>query len=381
MNLNESAPVSNRLIRMANDAHVDAIIILDMNQRIVFLNNAAESIFRVTSENVVGQSFYELSDLLSDDKEITTAINNAIAGERTHIPANPKVGYRANIEHNILPLRDNGEPTEGILILAHKVVASPDSEGRFQQLNAELEKRVAQLRVNARDMAKFTTVISEEIKAPIRKIYTGIEYIIVHEAAKLSNNARAFFRRTQSSVNKMSLQLDNLLTIAELSTSEKASTVIDVDDVLKEQLSHLDERITAANAVITTGDLCEIRAHYKQIGLLLFHLIDNAIKFNKSPQKLIHITCDKIKLPAGERGAYTEKEYFRLSVSDNGIGFPQEQEEKIFELFTTLNENDYPGSGTGLAVVRKIVESNDGFVKATGIIGQGSIIECYFPVD
>lgn len=378
MNPNELPSVSQRLVEMANDASIDAIIILD-GHKIISWNNSASMIYGISRDEAIDQEILNVLPLLHDDAESLKALENADKGFKSFLPANPAQMLRIHVETHIIPLKNDQQQIEGVLIIAHDVSHRIIAEQRLQYLNTELQRKLRQLKTNAKDMSAFTSVISNDIKLPIRKIYTGIEQLITNEASKLSNGARAFFRRSQSSINRMGLQLDSLLTIAELNLAEKSTTIIDVEEVLQGLLVQLNERISFANAVVTTGELCKIKTHRNQLELLLFHLIDNALKFNKEEVKKIHITCQETSLDDDSSALPLQGTFNKLTVSDNGIGFSPEDQEQIFQLFFTIHEKEYRGNGIGLAIVRKIMESNEGFVRAYGKPGDGSIFECFFP--
>ena len=108
--------------------------------------------------------------------------------------------------------------------------------------------------------------------------------------------------------------------------------------------------------------------------LLLHHLVDNAIKFNNNQKPVIHIQCTQV---AKETGTGVQ-EYYKLSVTDNGIGFNEEDKERMFQMFEKLHDKSFKGSGMGLAIARKIMEVHEGFITAENHEAGGSTFTCYF---
>jgi signal transduction histidine kinase len=113
---------------------------------------------------------------------------------------------------------------------------------------------------------------------------------------------------------------------------------------------------------------------------LLENLLLNSIKYAKQGvPPMINITADKVNGKDAE-GLVADKEYIRISITDNGIGFDQAYAEKIFELFQRLHsKHEYPGTGLGLAICRKIVHNHRGIIRAEGKEGVGSTFTVYIP--
>jgi light-regulated signal transduction histidine kinase (bacteriophytochrome) len=139
----------------------------------------------------------------------------------------------------------------------------------------------------------------------------------------------------------------------------------------------MNDKLNAKSVVITTEKLPVVKGSSEMIGYLFHHLIDNAIKFQKVDNfPVIHIRSSTISQEGqeNETGAYYE-----ISFTDNGVGFNPKDAERIFNMFERLQKNEFRGSGIGLAICKKIMDSHDGLIIADSTVGEGSIFKCYFP--
>jgi signal transduction histidine kinase len=145
----------------------------------------------------------------------------------------------------------------------------------------------------------------------------------------------------------------------------------------------LQNKITESGAVIEANNLPVISGYKEMLETLFTNLISNALKFQAmGNQPHISITSRNVQADDLPAGLKSKKPMTLVSFTDNGIGFDQANVNRIFIMFEKLHsKNDYPGSGVGLAIVKKIMEAHDGFIQATAQPGKGATIQCYFPVE
>jgi len=263
--------------------------------------------------------------------------------------------------------------------IVHDVAHRIKAEQQLQKLNEELERRYRQLKITSEELASFTFITSNKVKEPIRHVYTGIEHLIKLEASRLTDSGKATFRRMQSSLSRMDLLLDDILSLTQISILEKSYTPVDLTGLLKEVRREIEKK-TDANPVIKIGELCVINGHRDYLHMLFYNLLQNAIKFNESINPVVEVSCVKISLCEEETAFATDGEYYKITVADDGIGFDEADKEKIFTVFEKLNPGKYKGSGIGLTVARKIMEAHDGFITAESTPGKGASFHCYFPI-
>jgi two-component system, chemotaxis family, CheB/CheR fusion protein len=245
-----------------------------------------------------------------------------------------------------------------------------------------LEEKNAELEIVNKDLTSFSYISSHDLQEPLRKIQIFSSLILKEEEQNLSANGKVNFQKIQDTAGRMQGLLNAMLAYSRTKTMEsnyeKTSLKLIVDDVIKD----FDDVIKQKNAVIEYGRLCEIHIISFQFAILFSNLIGNALKFSDSHRTPhIRITCRmvagaKIKTPK----LSPDRNYCRLVVEDNGIGFDNQYKERIFEVFQRLNGVEaYEGTGIGLAICRRIVDNHNGIIVATGKLNKGARFDIYIP--
>jgi signal transduction histidine kinase len=158
-------------------------------------------------------------------------------------------------------------------------------------------------------------------------------------------------------------------------------TLIDPNNIVTEVLFRMKGKIEQAGATVEVDTLPPLYADPLLFSILITHLLDNALKF----RKLIVSSNIKVKYSQADEMNTVEEAiknmpYTIITVFDNGIGFPEEESERLFDLFFRLeNRGRYRGSGIGLAVCKKIMTMHAGFISAESTISVGTTFSCYFP--
>ncbi len=359
---------------MLNDCSIDAIIAIDSYKNIIAWNTMAEKIHGKKKLEVMGKPLTEIIPSMEEDGETLQAIDLAVTGLQSFLPASKKYYHRVHAENHFIPLKDVDGTLAGVMNIVHDVAHRIKAEQQLQKLNEELQKRYRQLKMTSEELASFTFITSNKIKEPIRQVYTGIENLIKAEASRLSNSGRAAFRRMQSSLNRMDLLLNDVLSLAKISILEKSETMVDLNDVVKKVSDDLVKKSEKEIRIITK-ELCTIPGHEDYLYLLFHHLMDNAIKFNDKQTAVVEIECHETILNSG----ISDAEYYCVTVNDNGIGFDVADKERIFKMFEKLHDKTYKGTGVGLALAGKIMDAHEGFIKTESVPGEGSCFKCFFP--
>ena len=365
------------LAEILNDRSIDAIIAIDTAYTVISWNKTAAITYSVTKKNAIGKSLFQLIPKLEEDAETVNAITQALQGHKSFVPASKLYAHRQHRENHYIPLNDENGNITGLMNIMHDVAHRIKAEQQLQRLNEELEKRIRQLKLTSDELASFTYITSNKIKEPIRQIYTGVEHLIKTEASRLTDSGKAAFRRMQSSLNRMDLLLDDVLSLAQISILQKPDTAVDLNVLIKEVINHI-KKVSEKNVNIVVEEMCTITGHKNYLYLLFYNLLENAVKFNESEVPEIKLTCEKVVLDELTE-LFTEAEYYRITIKDNGIGFDASDAEKIFIMFDKLNPpGKYKGSGTGLTIARKIMNADDGFITAESSPGKGSSFHCFF---
>ncbi len=259
------------------------------------------------------------------------------------------------------------------LIIANKELA-------FQ--NEEKEKRAAELIIANKELLAFTYISSHDLQEPLRKIQTFVTILLENENDNLSENGKYNFERMKLAASRMQLLIDDLLAFSRVATTELTFEKTELNFIIDEVKAELRDTILEKKATIVAKKIGTANIIPFQFRQLLYNLISNALKFS-NPDIPSHIIIDSkiIKgINLNNSKLSPEKNYYHISVSDNGIGFEPQFSERIFEVFQKLHGKEvYSGTGIGLAIVKKIVENHNGIITASGKLKNGARFDIYIP--
>lgn len=245
-----------------------------------------------------------------------------------------------------------------------------------------LEYQIAQLDKSNHNLQEFVYVASHDLQEPLRKISTFSDRLQTKYADVLDEEGTRYVNRIAASCRSMQTLLEDLLDFSRLSFTDKMFEEVCVRDIMNQVINDLEMKIEESEAQVVCSEMPLIEAYSSQLRQLFTNLIHNSIKFRKANEPvLIRIDCAKVfhyDYPALDMRK--DKEYVRIEIEDNGIGFDQEFSEKIFQIFQRLHGKvEYSGSGIGLSICKKIVENHNGFIFAEGVLNQGAKFTILLP--
>jgi light-regulated signal transduction histidine kinase (bacteriophytochrome) len=232
------------------------------------------------------------------------------------------------------------------------------------------------------------------LKEPLRKLQMAASRISNDDYDNLSQKGRGFFSSMRDAASTMQTLIDDLITYSETNREERTFVKSDLRTIVEEVLHGLRERIEYKQAVIEIGNLCEVGIIPFQFRQLMHNILGNALKFSQpGVPPLIIIKGRTVKgsilqkeLQSTMQGNsavqkfLSDETYCHISISDNGIGFEPEYNERIFEVFQRLHgKEQYKGTGIGLAIVKRIIENHNGIITATGALNVGARFDIYLP--
>ncbi len=248
--------------------------------------------------------------------------------------------------------------------------------------NEELANANGQLIHSNEELAQYAYVASHDLQEPLRKIrmFSGM---LQNQKELSEKNAQLVAKINQSS-ERMTLLIQDLLEFSRLLNSEALLKPIDLGEACRLIVTDFELAIAEKGAIVRIGDLPVITAVQLHMNQLFYNLLNNALKFSR-PDVSPVINVDARLLTTAETGAYftnpdRKSKYYYLTFTDNGIGFEEKYAEQIFEVFKRLHGRDeYPGSGIGLALCRRIVANQQGHIFATSVPGEGTTFHIILP--
>jgi signal transduction histidine kinase len=252
------------------------------------------------------------------------------------------------------------------------------SEEKLRNLNSSLEQKVAERTALAEERARelsrsnaelqqFVHISSHDLKEPLRMINSFVQLLQRHFENKLDATTEEYLRYVVEGAHRIQRLIDDLLSYTRLGARSISPQSVDVTEVVEEALSNLKLSIEESGAEISCGPMPPVEADRTHLVILFQNLIGNAIKFNGGKKPVVRIQ------------AKAEIDHWVFSVRDNGIGIEPRYFEKIFVVFQRLNaREEYPGTGIGLALCKKIVEQHNGKIWVESEPGNGSAF--YFTI-
>ncbi|MBN1794276.1 MAG: HAMP domain-containing protein [Candidatus Omnitrophica bacterium] len=241
-------------------------------------------------------------------------------------------------------------------------------EQKVAERTAELAEANRALERSNKELDDFTYVVSHDLKEPLRGIRAFCGFLLEEYSDKIDEQGRAYLQTIADSGKSMARLIEDLLSLSRVSRRKNPYEATDLNEVLDGVKSTLEFAITEKQVLLTVGRLPKVVCDRVRIAEVFTNLISNAVKFMDKPSPAVEVGC-------------TDKEgFFEFFVKDNGIGIPEDAKEKVFQIFQRLHGREkYEGTGAGLTIVKKIVESHGGRIWVESRLGEGSVFYFTLP--
>jgi len=374
---------SEERLETVTEKLTEGLILSDLDGRLLRWNRAALEMHNFASDNEWRHQLNELTEIF----ELSTVDGAVLPVEQWPLS---RVLRNESVRNLEVRLRRIGSDWQRIFSHSGAIVREPSgkqiafltinditerkhAEDEIRGLNAELEQRVAertaQLQAANQELEAFSYSVSHDLRAPLRHVLGFVELLQKDAGPSLSDNGLGHLTTISQAAHRMGDLIDDLLAFARIGQSEMRKTEFNLDELVRETLGDFQAETKERNIVWTIQVLPMALADRALLRLVLVNLISNALKFTGARiEAKIEIGC----APAGSGETV-------IFIRDNGAGFDPKYAEKLFGVFQRLHSQDeFGGTGIGLANVQRIIRRHGGRVWAEGVVNGGATF--YFSI-
>jgi PAS domain S-box-containing protein len=329
------------------------------------------------------QNFIDPADYPSFSRELTSAMQRQAKFNCQYRFREKSTGNMVWHLMSVMPLKNEKDIVVrwiGFIvdISAQKVVDQTLKDNRelketqdelFRNQN-ELQRKVIELNRSNYELEQFAHLASHDLQEPLRKLFFYSDVLKKKYAAGIDDNGKTILNNMSLAAGRMKELINDLLSYSQLHNHKLQFEDVDLNVIMDDIVKELDVAIREKNATIVMDHLPVLVGNRLRLRQLFMNLISNALKYSK-----------KDVPPHIEITAQMEDDHVEIRVKDNGIGFEEQYREKIFGLFERLHTRDqFPGTGIGLSICKRIAELHHGEISATSKPGEYSVFEVVLPV-
>lgn len=342
----------------------DAIVVTDTQFCIISWNRAAETMYGWKEAEVLGQSLTALVNAVfwneTIDQVRETFLTTGYWSGR--VWQHRKDGTQIPILSAVTVIRSEDGRAIGSVAVNRDIADQLEIEEALRQRTRTLEAR-------NEDLAQFAYVASHDLQEPLRMITVYLQLLSQRYGGQLDEEANEFIAFALDGAVRMRHLITDLLAYAKIGRSNQVFTQVSLEDVLQQVLANLELRIQETQVTVTHDALPVLTAEKTQMVQLFQNLLSNAIKFRNQTSPAIHISAQQ------------EPAQWIIQVADNGIGMDQGMGERIFTIFQRLHtRQQYPGTGIGLAICKKIAQNHGGTIWVQSEPGKGATFFVALPI-
>ncbi|MBN2610478.1 MAG: PAS domain S-box protein [Bacteroidales bacterium] len=332
----------------------DLICIASLEGYFLKMNPAFNELLGYSDKELKSRPYIDF--IIEEDKQKTLdVITEELRKGKTVI--NFQNRYRCKDGH-IIWLDWNSKPIPELdmtFAVARDITSQKQSEDDLNRMMQELER-------SNRDLEEFAYVASHDLQEPLRNIKSFTELFANRFKSQIDETADKYINYIIDGTARMQKLISDLLSLSRITTKGKAFEMTDIGECIRKALENIDLQIKENNATIEYGEMPTMLVDSSQIVQLFQNLLSNAIKFRKKESDPV------ISIEVKEK-----PRFWQFKVRDNGIGMEMKYADRIFVIFQRLHtRTEYPGTGIGLAICKKIVERHGGQIKVKSAPGKGS---------
>ncbi|WP_439556099.1 PAS domain-containing sensor histidine kinase [Dyadobacter sp.] len=355
------------------------IFMLDEKGRIVSWNEGAKRIKGYAADEVIGKYFsifYPEEDIINDKPKRELRIARAVGKYEEEGWRLRKDGTRFWANIVITAVYDQENRLTGFSKVTRDLTerklgeqALQESSNRYRQLASELSLANDELSAANKELEQFSAIVSHDLKEPVRTVKSFLHLMARNVEQDQFQNIKTYIGKGIAAAERMEELINNLLDYSHISKSDLIKEEVKVADLFHAAVQNLNDSVEASGAKVTfQSDVESVRGDRVQLVQLFQNLLGNALKFTKNRAPIISVQCSE------------ENNRVRFMITDNGIGIPPEKLEAVFEIFRRLHfASEYPGTGVGLAICKKVVERHNGKIWAESVEGNGTTFFVVLP--
>ncbi len=363
---------SQRFVTRINNAMPSGLYIYDLDERRnVYVNRRATELLQYSSEELermesdLGATLFHPADMpkiIAHHSRLRQAGDEDILEIEYRIRTGEGKWRWFRSRDVVFNRDDNGRP--------HQVLGAAVDITEYRRTEQELRQVAWELARSNADLEQFAYVASHDLQEPLRMISSYLQLLAQRYQDKLDANAREYIDYAVNGAGRMQRMINDLLAYARVDTHGKPFEPISAESILNQVIANLQIAVQESGGVITHDPLPTLLADPVQLLQVFQNLLSNALKFRTNRRPEIHVSA-----------VQKDKEWL-FAVSDNGPGLNPQDGDRIFRIFQRLHTwDEYPGSGIGLALCKKIVERHGGRIWVESRPGEGSTFYFTVPLE
>ena len=340
----------------------DAFFAVDKNWTVTYWNNMAEKVLGTLKADILNKNLWSVFSG-SVESESYKRYNKAI-----------RTNHATHFEDYYPPLDKWYEisaypSAAGLSVYFKDITERKSSENRLKELNDSLTRRTKELAISNAELEQFAYVASHDLQEPLRMVTSFLTQLERKYSDVIEDKGKQYIHFAVDGAKRMRQIILDLLEFSRVGRTEDTFEDVDVKKVINEIVSLHRRQIEEVGGKFELGNLPTLRIYKTPLRQVFQNLISNSLKYHD------HTVAPIIKILCTE-----DERYYQFAVEDNGIGISPEYHEKIFIIFQRLhNKDEYSGTGMGLAIAKKIVESFGGKIWVESEEGTGSTF--YFTIS
>lgn len=376
---------SEKKIRAVFDQTFHFIALLDIDGAVIDFNNTILENFEVEHDSVIGKPLWEQfwwpysqrnQALLQD------AIINAASGEMSHleIEYQNKFSDKIHLDFSLKPFYDENKEVQMLIAEGRDITEFKNAQAEIKKLNFELEnrvqKRTKQLQSANKELEAFSYSVSHDLRAPLRSI-DGFSLALLEDYQHiLPEEANNYLMRVRNASQKMSGLIDDLLTLSRISRIELKKEEVNLSEIVNSIIVEYSNYELTKEIISKIQKNIIVHGDERLLRIVIENLVSNAVKFSKYKNNV------EIEFGVSTNDKMSTKYKIRpiCYLKDNGVGFDMKYYNQLFGAFQRLHpENEFEGTGVGLATVQRIINKHGGEIWAESEPGKGTTF--FFVLD